>query len=321
MMRKPLSLMRIKRDEFIPVDDQSVALFRLGEQCNNACPMCSNSGRSEGFFIPVEELFRRVKFLAASGFRRVVMTGGEPTIHPAFWSVVERAGEQGIVWDVNTHGRSFSEAGFTERAVATGLRSAIVSLHSHRVDVSCLISGTKEKGHFETIDGIGNLLEHGVPVLVNLVVTRYNQEHLVEFLSYCLETFGAACKLKYVFPSTGGKGGDWKGIELRYGALQETLARVREQAAASGQTVFYESFPPCISGEHTTPNMSRSGFGETHYLEDIRGRELFSIRHIEAQLNVFPSSCKSCAMVRSCSGVSLDYLKRYGGDEFQPITL
>ena len=62
------------------VDASSVALFRLGEMCNNKCPMCSNTGRPAAFFIEEEELLRRVTFLQQQGFSRVVLTGGEPLL-------------------------------------------------------------------------------------------------------------------------------------------------------------------------------------------------------------------------------------------------
>src|SRR6476619_7379768 len=73
-----------------PVTPESAALFRFGEQCNNDCPMCSNTGEAALFFHPTETLLRRADFLHSYGFRRAVVTGGEPTIHPGFgrwWSI------------------------------------------------------------------------------------------------------------------------------------------------------------------------------------------------------------------------------------------
>ena len=86
-------LMRKLHRPETPVDRHSVSLFRLGEQCNNDCPMCSNSGREEAFFQSTEVLVSRVGFLAREGFRRVVVTGGEPTIHPGFWEIISALGE------------------------------------------------------------------------------------------------------------------------------------------------------------------------------------------------------------------------------------
>src|ERR1043166_2085860 len=69
-----------------PITPESAVLFRFGEQCNNDCPMCSNTGEASLFFHPTETLLRRAAFLHDRGFRRAVVTGGEPTIHPGFWA-------------------------------------------------------------------------------------------------------------------------------------------------------------------------------------------------------------------------------------------
>ena len=82
--------MRKRTPRPAPVTATSTALFRLGEVCNNHCPMCSNSGRPEGWITAQGELLRRVDRLKAWGFSRVVVTGGEPTVHPAFWAVVAK---------------------------------------------------------------------------------------------------------------------------------------------------------------------------------------------------------------------------------------
>src|SRR5438105_12634697 len=100
-----------------PVTPHSAALFRFGEQCNNDCPMCSNTGEASLFFHPTETLLRRAALLRDHGFRRAVVTGGEPTIHPGFWTVVERLDAEGFTWDSNTHGRSVAKDGFAGRAV------------------------------------------------------------------------------------------------------------------------------------------------------------------------------------------------------------
>ena len=103
------------------VTPRSAALFRFGEQCNNDCPMCSNTGEASLFFHPTETLLRRADFLHRHGFRRAVVTGGEPTIHPGFWTVVEHLAADGFTWDINTHGRTFAKEGFARRAAGQGL--------------------------------------------------------------------------------------------------------------------------------------------------------------------------------------------------------
>ena len=71
----PPRLFRKKVPDEEPITAHSAALFRFGEQCNNDCPMCSNTGDPALFFHPTETLLRRAAFLRECGFRRAVVTG------------------------------------------------------------------------------------------------------------------------------------------------------------------------------------------------------------------------------------------------------
>jgi MoaA/NifB/PqqE/SkfB family radical SAM enzyme len=303
-----------------PVTPESAVLFRFGEQCNNDCPMCSNTGEAALFFHPTETLLRRAAFLHQSGFRRAVVTGGEPTIHPGFWTVVERLEADGFTWDINTHGRTFAKEGFTRRAAEHGLRRAIVSLHSLRPATSAAIFGARENAHHETVAGIERLLEAEVEVTVNCVLTRLNLGELDEYLRVGHARFGKRAAFKFVFPSTIGKGGAWAGIALRYGDVRETVQRLGSTATELGAQVFFESFPNCILRDPGAINLGRWTFGETHYLDDATGDRIYSMRHIEAELSAFGEVCRSCLALRRCPGVSRAYARRYGTGELVPFT-
>ncbi len=316
----PPRLFKRNIPEEAPVTPRSIALFRLGEQCNNHCPMCSNTGEASLFFHSTEALLRRAAFLRSCGFRRVVVTGGEPTIHPGFWTVVEQLAATGMAWDVNTHGRTFSRPDFARRAVDTGLRRAIVSLHSHDAATSAAIFGASEEAHRETIAGIDCLLEVEVGVMVNCVLTRLNLEQLEDYACWGAERFGRAVAFKFVFPSTIGKGGQWPEIAgLRYAEVRDIVRQLRELAARLRLRVFFESFPNCILGDDVARNLGRSSFGETHYLDDASGDRVYAMRHIEAELSAFAEVCRGCIAVRRCSGVSRQYARKFGVGELTPL--
>jgi MoaA/NifB/PqqE/SkfB family radical SAM enzyme len=315
-----LRLFQKRIPEEAPVTARSAALFRFGEQCNNHCPMCSNTGDAALFFHPTDELLRRAAFLRERKFRRVVITGGEATIHPGFWTVVDAIAAAGMAWDINTHGRSFSRPGFAARAVAAGLERAIVSLHSHDAATSAAIFGATHDAHHETVAGIERLLDAEVDVMVNCVLSRLNLAHLDAYLQSAAERFGPAVQFKFVFPSTIGKGGQWSEIAgLRYRDVCETVRRLRALAAELQVRILFESFPNCVLGVVGAVNLGRSAFGETHYLDDATGTRLYAMRHIEAELSAYGEMCRRCAALRRCPGIALGYAKRFGVDELTPF--
>ena len=304
-----------------PVTFESAVLFRFGEQCNYRCPMCSNTGRSELFFHKTEELLRRAAFLHSTGFRRVVVTGGEATIHPGFWTVVEQLRAYGMTWDANTHGGSFAEPGFAKRAVGTGLKRAIVSLHSLEASISSAIFGTREDAHHASVAGIERLVEVGVEVMLNFVFNRLNLTQAEDYLRAAHQRFGATISFKFVFPTTIGKGGQWSEIStLRYEEVREIVRKLRDIAMREQLRIAFESFPNCTLGDAGNKNYGRSTFGESHYLDDASGARVYSMRHIEAELAAFGEQCRQCVAVRCCPGVSRLYIKRHGLAEFVPLT-
>jgi pyruvate-formate lyase-activating enzyme len=305
--------------EDLPVTAKSTALFRFGEQCNNACPMCSNTGEAGLFFHPTAELLRRAAFLRQAGFRRVVVTGGEATIHPGFWTVIDDLAAHRVAWDINTHGRSFADPRFARRAVDAGLERAIVSLHALDPATSAAIFGTGETAHHETVAGIERLLEVEVAVMVNCVLTRLSLDQLENYLREGHRRFGRVVTFKFVFPSTVGKGGQWSGIALRYGEVRAHVRRLRALALELRQPIVFESFPNCIVEDPHATNLARSAFGESHYLDDASGDRVYAMRHIEAELSAFADTCRACAALRRCSGLPLGYAKRHGVDELEPF--
>lgn len=314
--------MRKRRAPELPVTPRSLALFRLGEQCNHRCPMCSNSGRPEAFSQSRDELLERLRFLIDAGFSRVILTGGEPTIHPAFWDIARELNHQGLAWDINTHGRRFAEPGFAARAVELGLQRAIVSLHSHVPAVSALISGIRERAHHEILAGIDAVLAQRLGLVINCVLTAHNTGagHLDAFVDFCRERFGRGYTIKLAFPMTTGKGGGWPGVaDLTYSDVRDTVRALRERSRPD-QPLVFESFPNCVLDDPEARNISRSGFGETHYLDDISGDRLYPIRAIEAALSCYPERCRGCAALKRCPGVAEAYARRHGVSELTPFS-
>lgn len=312
-------LLRRREPEVAPVTPASIALFRLGEQCNHRCPMCTNSGRPEAWFQQTEELLRRADFLHRAGIRRVVLTGGEPTIHPGFWAVVARLNAHGMAWDINTNGSRFADGAFAARACDEGLLRAIVSLHHHDPEASQRISGMNARGHLEVLAGIGHLIDGGVTVLVNCVLTREILGKVSGFLDFVVDRWGTAPAVKLAFPSTAGKGGAWDGIQLRYDDVRTELLSARRHAESLGLSLEFESVPGCVLGDPDVRDLSRSGFGETHYLDDVTGDRLYPMRRIEANFQALAESCRTCRAFRTCPGIAEAYLRTHGPAELVPL--
>lgn len=91
----------------------------ISEVCNLKCPYCfarqfleNARTHTDSIFISPEDFEARLDFLDASGIHEVRLIGGEPTLHPRFTEMVERARERGKSIVVFSHGL------MSERALA-----------------------------------------------------------------------------------------------------------------------------------------------------------------------------------------------------------
>jgi hypothetical protein len=78
--------------------------------CNQACPYCFTADHTQRWeegprYLPLVEMESRLAFLKRSDVDQVRLIGGEPTLHPQFDRIVERARASGLRLVVFSNGR------------------------------------------------------------------------------------------------------------------------------------------------------------------------------------------------------------------------
>src|SRR5580698_7519586 len=97
--------------------------LQLGHLCNDRCVFCVSgllTSRGKAPLLRVEELHRALEDAAASGYRRVTLLGGEPTIQPHFLDVVRRAVALGLEVVVFSNGSKAGRTDLVDQVAATG---------------------------------------------------------------------------------------------------------------------------------------------------------------------------------------------------------
>jgi uncharacterized radical SAM superfamily Fe-S cluster-containing enzyme len=84
---------RERRDTYERLNS-CLAIVEINEHCNPACPLCfADSSPQRGLYRPLAEIERMFAALvAAEGETDVVqLSGGEPTLHPQFFEILDIA--------------------------------------------------------------------------------------------------------------------------------------------------------------------------------------------------------------------------------------
>ncbi len=135
--------------------------------------------------VSLESLRRRLAQGRKQGLRRVVLSGGESTLHPDYLKVIRLARESGYGHiQTITNGRRFCYPAFLKAAVAAGLDEITFSLHGHTADLHERLTGTS--GAFvQALAGLrGALAVPGLIVSVDVVINRLNLPILRELLEF-----------------------------------------------------------------------------------------------------------------------------------------
>lgn len=158
---------------------------RLTSCCNQRCLFCHDRGAQDGKTAAWDGLRRQLAQGRRQGLRRVVLSGGEPTLHPDYLKTVGLARELGYTHiQTITNGRRFCYPEFLQAAVAAGLGEVTFSLHGHNAALHDRL--TRVPGSFvQALAGLrAALAVPGLIVSVDVVISSLNLPVLRELLEF-----------------------------------------------------------------------------------------------------------------------------------------
>jgi radical SAM protein with 4Fe4S-binding SPASM domain len=319
---------------FKPVFSTSVSApfkadLALTYACNNACAHCYNEpGRFEMASLALAGWRRVLDTLAEVGVPHVILTGGEPTLHPDLPAIVRYADGLGQIVGMNSNGRKLADPRLVETLAEAGLNHVQITLESCRAEVHDGMVG--RPGAFDqTVAGIEQALAGGIHTITNTTLTLHNADHALEIITF-LDDLGLRTFAMNGIIHAGGGFNTPEAIPA--GQMAALLAAVRDEAAARDMRFLwytvteYCQLSPlaldlqpkrCNAAEYSIciePNGDvlpcqsyyvAAGNILTDPWSDIWNSELFvSFRDREAnpELAGLPEMCRDCPDLEVCGG-------------------
>jgi MoaA/NifB/PqqE/SkfB family radical SAM enzyme len=156
---------------------------RLTFDCNDRCIFCLDAHTHNGTNRSREEIKAQIIDGRRKGAERLILSGGEPTIHPDYIQFVKlgrMAGYKKI--QTVTNGRLFAYKEFLTKCIDAGLGEITFSIHGVNARIHDALVGTK--GAFEQeLEGLQNALDDGrVIINIDVCVNRGNVKTLPDLL-------------------------------------------------------------------------------------------------------------------------------------------
>ncbi len=271
-------------------------VLRMTGACNNRCRFCMVSREIEQGQQPrFDELSSLLASLPAG--ERVDFFGGEPTLYPGFWELLEFSAAQGHQISLATNGRYFSLPEAAERiakfpvAMRSSLYGDDAALHDFLTQVPDSFA--------ETCAGLKNLSERGCKVLVNIVMLQENMDRLSAITQVL-----AACGVRRVKYSMLIDGWNFLPSIAPIDGLRASLWDAIEVALAEGMYFVLEKSPYCLLPAFLT---------QCHPESDPKMISSSSKLYAKADI------CADCIGRDHCLGVEKSYLAKYGERGLAPM--
>ena len=264
------------------------------ERCNSLCLMCSQPPKpdDDGYRVPI---ILRLIDLIDQECPELILSGGEPLLlGDQFFEIVEKCERElpGTAVHVLTNGRLFKDARLARRL-------ATVNHHDLMLGVP-LYADTAELHDFvvqapnafeETMQGLYNLAEAGIPVEIRVVVHRQTFQRLPQLAEFIYRNLTFVSQVVLM------------GMEM-YGLVHQNM-----EALWIDPSEYQEQL------EKATLDLARRGIRVLLYNHQLcvlrRTLWPFSVKSISDWKNTYIDECAVCVVRERCGGFFQSGVKRH----------
>lgn len=165
----------------------------IGYVCNLRCVFCpcsEGAGKMPSFTF--DEICKGIDLAIENRhIENILLSGGEPTIHPDFFRIVEYIRSKGLMLSMLTNAQKLADNDFCEKLLQTADCSKLdvtVAFLSHNAAKHDRL--TQVPGSFDrSLAGVRQLIAHGVRTTIKNNIVNYTYRDLPDFIRWVNQTF------------------------------------------------------------------------------------------------------------------------------------
>jgi len=294
----------------------NLGYIQVVRHCNHFCGFCSNP--TTPYTHDLASMRALVDDLVRRGYFGVILTGGEPTLHPELPAVVAYARDQGLHVRMITNGWRLGDRAFARELTAAGLRLVHVSIYSVRPEIEARLRGLEGTlpRAFAALDAAAAA---GIEVNVNCVINRLNADHLDENVRYLLREHAAARHFVWnnLDPSMGRAEVNQAAFVPRLADFELSLHRAMRLLDRAGRSFRVEKVPLCYMTDYAwasteTRKIVKMEERVVHFLDEKQTVRQTAWEH------VYAPGCAACSLRPICGGL-FDRGAAYDPGELSPV--
>ena len=303
--------------------------LKTGYTCNNHCVHCvvepdRVSMESAGLRheATTTEVLAQIEAARATGAGTVVLTGGEVTLRLDFMQLVEAALAADLRVLIQTNGRRIAQHSAYLSPIPDRLVFAIAV---HGPDAASHDAITRVTGSFDqTMLGIEALHRDGHPVIGKIVMSRLNTNCTLRTLEHL--SCAGVNRFIIAFPHALGFPDElFTAVVPRYSEVAGELIECARSADRAGWSLELETVPCCVIASAPEAWLRsrdvRVAVSEIDaaFIRAPGHESLLEWETERRRVKWKGAVCERCLLDRACEGPWIEYVEKYGHEEFHAV--
>lgn len=290
------------------------AYMVLGYACNQKCACCPcQKDLNIKQKIDIEELKTQINVMKSMGVTDVTISGGEPTIYPEFFEIIEYIINSNIKAHILSNGEKFSNIDFANQFINIAKdkgTTVTTTFHSYKKEEH--ESQNKSNGSFErSLEGLKYLDNNGILISIKHCITKYNYKDIKNFIKFVVDNFSSNVEIQIW-------GIDLCGIDKyiadNYFENFKNIKTYIEDALNYFEMINRNNRKQIITLNNLPLCMCDCYYWNYFTLEDAHYIDYTKNNKHEFEKNYGPVSsiCKACAFKKFCKGTYKTVFETYG---------
>jgi len=248
----------------------------------------------------------------------IILTGGEPTLHPELPKIAAYASERGLHVRMITNGSRLADPEFASALAKAGVKLVHVSVYSVRPDVEAVLRGTPSTLE-KAFAAVRNAHENGIEVNINCVINKLNAGHLDENIEYWIQHHPYVRHFVWnnLDPSMGRAEVNQDKFTPKLSDFEVSLQKALRRLHSTGRSFRVEKVPLCY--------MTEFAWASTETRKIVKGEERIvhfldqkqTVRQTDWE-HIYSEACHHCSLRPICGGL-FDRGNAYDPGELYPV--
>jgi|GEM_PF-6181176 len=268
--------------------------------CNQKCRFC---WVEHGYRMPPLEHIARE--LERMDIKRLMISGGEPTLYPNLAELIAIATEKGMDVELQSNAMLLADGAYTDSLIKAGLKRAFISFHSHIEGKYEFITGI-QGAYVRALAGLHRLLDSGLPVNLSHVIHRSNLADLPQYVRFIKREFSEHTdRISIIFS-----------FVMDSAAIPDADLLPRFSEA---RPYLLEALEWCLEN-HLRFDGLHTPCGVPYCILDGDMRYYPTIdKAYHSGAHTYTEQCAACRLKPNCFGPRFLYVDRFGSDEFRAV--